>query len=70
MQVRRGVIDPAVVIDELKTAYWTEMETAQNYLVNSVKLEGVRGVEIREALVEDIGQELGHAKRLAIEFMC
>lgn len=53
------------IIDELTVSYWTEIETVQNYLANSTNLDGVRAVEIRESLGDDIQEELGHAQRLA-----
>ncbi len=28
------------IIDELITAYWMEMETVQNYIANSINLNG------------------------------
>lgn len=53
------------IIRELKKAYWMEMETIQNYLANSVNLNGVRAEEIKKALATDIPVELGHAQTLA-----
>lgn len=53
------------VIDELVKSYWMEIETVQNYLANSVNLDGVRAKRIKEALSEDIEEELGHARQLA-----
>ena len=53
------------VIRELKKAYWMEMETIQNYLANSVNLNGVRAEEIKKALAADIPVELTHAQTLA-----
>ena len=57
--------DEKAIVSELITSYWMEMETVQNYIANATNLDGVRAVEIKEALVQDIDQELGHAKRLA-----
>ena len=53
------------VIDLLKKAYAAELETVQNYLANSVWLDGLRAQEIVEALAADVTDELGHAQRLA-----
>ena len=49
----------------LKRAYAGELETVQNYLANSVDLDGVRAEEIKKALTADITEELGHATMLA-----
>ena len=49
----------------LKQAYAAELETVQNYLANSVWLDGLRAREVSEALAEDVTEELGHAKQLA-----
>ena len=53
------------IIEELKVAYAMELETVQNYLANSVDLDGVRAEEIKKSLSNDIEEELGHAKLLA-----
>ena len=53
------------IIDELKIAYAMELETVQNYLANSVDLDGVRAEEIKKSLAKDIQEELGHANILA-----
>jgi bacterioferritin len=53
------------IIPLLKTAYAAELETVQNYLANSVWLDGLRAQEVVEALAEDVTDELGHAQRLA-----
>ena len=53
------------IIDELKRAYASELETVQNYLANSVDLDGVRAEEIKKSLAVDIQEELGHAQMLA-----
>lgn len=37
----------------------------QNYLANSVWLDGLRAREIAEALAADVTEELGHAQKLA-----
>ena len=53
------------IVGELKKAYAAELETVQNYLANSVDLDGVRAEEIKKALAADIQEELGHAQMLA-----
>ena len=53
------------IIQELKRAYGMELETVQNYLANSIDLDGVRAEEIKKALAADIQEELGHAMLLA-----
>src|SRR4028118_705505 len=53
------------IIGELKKAYAGELETVQNYLANSVDLDGVRAEEIKKSLSADIQEELGHAQMLA-----
>ena len=53
------------VIELLSKAYWMEIETVMSYIANSVNPDGVRAQEIREALEEDIQEELGHAQQFA-----
>jgi bacterioferritin len=53
------------IITQLQAAYAAELETVQNYLANSVWLDGLRAAEVKESLDDDIGEELDHAKRLA-----
>jgi len=53
------------IVQALKSAYAGELETVQNYLANSVDLDGVRAEEIKKALTADILEELGHATMLA-----
>jgi len=53
------------IVRELKRAYAAELETVQNYLANSIDLDGVRAEEIKKALAADIQEELGHAMMLA-----
>jgi bacterioferritin len=55
----------AEIIELLKTGYWMELETVMSYMANSVNPDGVRAQEIREALAEDIQEELGHAQQFA-----
>ncbi len=55
----------AEVIDGLTRAYWMEIETVQNYIANSVNLDGVRAEEIKSSLAADVAEELTHAQRFA-----
>ena len=53
------------IIEELKVAYWMEIETVMSFLANSTNLDGVRAEEIKKSLAADIQAELGHAQTLA-----
>ncbi len=53
------------IVEELKVAYWMEMETVMNFLSNSINLDGVRAEEIKKSLDADIQEELTHAQTLA-----
>lgn len=53
------------IIEALTVAYWMELETVQNYIANSVNLDGVRAEEIKKALAADVTAEIGHATQLA-----
>ncbi len=53
------------IIDGLVKAYWMEIETVQNYLANSVNLDGVRAEEIKASLGADVTEELTHAQSFA-----
>lgn len=53
------------VIAGLTKAYWMEIETVQNYLANSVNLDGVRAEEIKQSLAADVTEELTHAQTFA-----
>ena len=53
------------IINELCLAYAMELETVQNYLANSVHLDGVRSEVVKKQLAADIPTELGHAQKLA-----
>jgi len=52
------------IINELKKAYGMELETVENYLANSIDLDGVRAEEIKKALAGNIEEELMHARKL------
>ena len=53
------------IVELLTKAYWMEIETVMSYIANSVNPDGVRAQEIKEALEEDIQEELGHAQQFA-----
>jgi bacterioferritin len=55
----------AEIVELLQTAYWMEIETVMNYLAASVNPDGLLAREVVESLSEDVGEELGHAKRFA-----
>ena len=51
------------IIDLLTRAYWMELETVQNYIANSINLDGVRAEEIKKSLLADITTEVAHAQQ-------
>ena len=53
------------IIAELKRSYAIELETIQNYLANSIELQGADAEVIRKSLEEEINLKLKHARRLA-----
>lgn len=53
------------IVELLKKAYFAELETVINYTTNSINPDGVRAQEIKEALEEDIQEELGHSQEFA-----
>jgi bacterioferritin len=53
------------IVELLKKAYWMEIETVMSYMAASINPDGVRAMEIRESLEEDVQEELGHAKEFA-----
>ena len=55
----------ADIVRELKVAYAMELETVQNYIANSVHLDGVRSDVIKKALAADVPTEIQHAQLLA-----
>jgi bacterioferritin len=52
------------VIEMLKTAYRMELETATNYIAQSINPDGVRAEEVKKSLAADITAEIGHAQLL------
>ena len=53
------------LVGMLERAYWMEIETVMSYVANSVNPDGVRAMEIKESLEQDITEELGHAQQFA-----
>jgi bacterioferritin len=53
------------IIRELSVAFAMELETVQNYIANSVHLDGVRSDVIKKALAADVATEITHARQLA-----
>jgi bacterioferritin len=53
------------IIAELKRSYAIELETLQNYLANSIDLEGADAEGVRKSLEEEVALKLKHARRLA-----
>ena len=53
------------LLEMLKKAYFMEVETVMSYIANSINPDGIRAMEIRESLEEDIQEELGHAREFA-----
>ena len=49
------------IVGMLTTAYWMEIETVMNDVSASINPDGVRAQEVKEALAEDVQEELGHA---------
>ena len=52
------------IIEELKIAYWMELETVMSYIANSTNLDGVRAEEIKKSLAADVAEELLHAQTI------
>lgn len=53
------------IIHELRQAYAMELETVQNYIANSVHLDGVRSEVVKKELAGDVPTEVHHAQILA-----
>ena len=54
------------IVELLKQAYFGELETVINYVTNSTNPDGLRAMEIRESLKEDVEEELAHAQQFAV----
>ena len=55
------------IITELKKSYAIELETIQNYLANSVDLDGADAEEVKKSLGEEIDLKLKQAVALRKE---
>ena len=64
-RAKGGKVGNADIVAELAVAYGMELETVQNYIANSVHLDGVRSDVIKKALAADVATELLHAQQLA-----
>jgi len=53
------------IVAELKRSYAIELETMQNYLANSIDLEGANADPIKKSLEDEVALKLKHARRLA-----
>src|SRR5918998_5717189 len=66
---RQGILseeraeDREQLLQLLTKAYWMELETVMSYVANSINPDGVRAQEIKESLLEDVQEELGHAQQ-------
>lgn len=54
------------IVELLKQAYFGELETVINYVTNSTNPDGLRAMEVKESLKEDVEEELGHAQQFAV----
>lgn len=54
------------IVGLLQKAYNMELETVCNYLTNSIHLDGMLAMEVKESLEEDVREELDHARRVAM----
>jgi bacterioferritin len=53
------------IVVELKKSYAIELETIQNYLANSIDLDGPDAEVVKKSLEEEIALKLKHSRRLA-----
>lgn len=58
--------DRKKIVAALQKSYNMEVETVANYLANSIQLDGMLAMEVKESLGDDVTEELGHAKQLAM----
>lgn len=58
--------DREQLVEMLKKAYFSELETVMSYIANSVNPDGLLAREIAESLNTDIQEELGHAQQFAV----
>jgi bacterioferritin len=65
-EIRQFVMDKARdVVNGLKKSYAMGLESVQNYLANSIHLEGPSADEVKKVLENAASSELKHARRLA-----
>jgi bacterioferritin len=65
MAILKNEANQKKIVDLLTKAYWMEIETVMSYIANSINPDGIRALEVRESLAEDIPEELGHARKFA-----
>jgi bacterioferritin len=53
------------IIALLQKSYNMELETVCNYVANSIHLDGMLAMEIKESLEQDVQEELSHAQEIA-----
>jgi bacterioferritin len=53
------------IVRRLKKSYAMELESVENYLANSIHMEGPPAEQLKNALEHAVGSELRHARRLA-----
>jgi bacterioferritin len=53
------------IVELLKKSYFMELETIINYVTNSTNPDGVRAQQVKDSLMPDIQEELGHAQDFA-----
>lgn len=57
--------DRKKIVALLQKSYNMELETVCNYLSNSIHLDGMLAMEVKESLGQDVQAELKHAERVA-----
>jgi len=55
----------ARIVEELTCSYFMELETVMNYIANSTNLVGVKAEPIKQSLLADVAEEIGHAQTIA-----
>jgi bacterioferritin len=53
------------IVEELTRSYFMEVETVMNYIANSTNLVGVKAEPIKQSLLADVAEEIGHAQMIA-----
>ena len=54
------------IIEGLTQLYAMEIEAVENFIANSIMLDGVRAEEIKKSLSTDVTEELNHAQQIAL----